>query len=169
MRWAVVALAVVLLAALLWFRYGPARAAAQAAAPAAVTFFEFPAPEPPVEPESRTLRGVVFLQDGNRAPYAILRANVHGSPMIRIFGFADGDGSFEMPVPARRRLARVDLVVEHPLMPRNLFALSQEQLASGAIQVVLTSMTLRGRTVDRDLVPLPYATIDILGTPPPSF
>lgn len=123
-------------------------------------------PAAPVEPEPRSVRGVVRLPGDGRAAFAILHVNVHYRPLTRIFAFADGDGWFAIPVPPGGWPPLVDLVVEHPGAPRNVFALSQEELASEAIKVRLTSMTLSGRAVDRDLRPLPYTTIDILGGPP---
>lgn len=152
MRWAVLTLAVALLGALVWFRYGP----------------HAPPDEPTPEPEGPMLSGTVFLPNGLLAGGAIVHLNLDRADRHPV-AFADRKGSFAIPVPEGGWPSRVDLVVDHRSTPRNILSLSQKQLASGAIEVVITSISLHGRAVDQDLRPLPYATIDILGRTPPSF
>lgn len=162
MRWAVVALAVAFLAALLWFRYGPYAAAPGTAETEAAEV------EPAPEPEGPMLTGTVFLPNGLLAGGALVHLNLDradGHPVA----FADRKGSFAIPVPEGGWPSTVDLVVDHRSTPRNILWLSREDFASGHIVVALTSISLSGRAVDWDLRPLPYATIDILGKTPPSF
>ena len=166
----IVALAIGLLAALLWFRAEPPPARTVVAAAGAA-----PAPEaPPTPPETayELLRGVAFLQNGLRAPYAILTANLIAKDLTRTHAvaFAEADGSFAMRIPLRKLLSDIELVVDHPKAPRCEFLLTDAWKIEGRNHdLVLESMTISGRAVDEEQRSLPYATIEILADPPPSL
>ncbi len=163
MRQVVLAIAVVLLAALLWVREMPAPRVATASL---ATTAAPPAPSKPHEPEPPMLKGVVFLPNGLRAPHAILQANFDPTPT---FAFAEADGSFAIPVGPRAFSHGLALVVEHPRSrpSRNILAVPAEQVRAGDLEVVLTWMPVSGRAVDEDLRPIPYATIELLADTPP--